>query len=211
MKTDMLIRVLAADAARPVTGIRALLAAALAAGASSALALFSLLLGPRPELLTKFQGYDFLVKIACTASLALTAALALDVVARPMRRARPLRSLGLAPLLLIVAVIVELVTSPASTWFTLLVGQNAILCVTAIPALSALPAWFLFMALRRGAPAKPRLAGAMAGLAAGGLGASLYALFCPVDNPLFVASWYTLAIGAVTLACASLGQRWLRW
>ena len=48
-------------------------------------------------------------------------------------------------------------------------------------------------------------------IAAGGLGASLYAIFCPVDNALFVAGWYSLAIGAVTMACSCLGQRWLRW
>lgn len=210
MKTEALINVLAADAARPVTGIRPLLWAALAAGASGSLALFTLLLGPRADLATKLPDYDFLVKIVFTAGLAFTAARALDDVARPMRRARALRSLGFAPLLLCCAVIVQLLVSPSSTWFTLLVGRNAALCVTAIPLFSALPALFLMMALRRGAAAKPRLAGAVAGLAAGGFGASLYAIFCPVDNPLFVATWYSLAIGAVTAVCALCG-RWLRW
>jgi len=141
----------------------------------------------------------------------LTAASSLEVVARPLRRRRALRKLALAPVLLSVAVILQLATAPPSAWLTLLVGRNAALCVTAIPVLSALPACFAFLALRRGAPASPGLAGAVAGLAAGGLGASLYAIFCPVDNPLFVATWYTLAIGAVTWICALAGRRWLRW
>jgi hypothetical protein len=83
--------------------------------------------------------------------------------------------------------------------------------VAVIPLLSALPACCVMLALKRGAPANPTLAGAVAGLAAGGLGASLYAIFCPIDNPLFVATWYSLAVGLVTLVCAWLGRRWLRW
>jgi hypothetical protein len=211
MRTETLIHILTADAARPVIGLRPRIWAALAAGASGSAALFVLLLGPRPDLVAKLTDYDFLVKITVTGCLALTAALALDTVARPMRRRRKLPSLALAPLLLACAVLVKLVTAPASTWFDLLVSRNAWVCMSAIPVLSALPAAFLLMALRRGAPANPRLAGAVAGLAAGGLGASLYAIFCPVDNALFVAGWYSLAIGAVTMACARLGQRWLRW
>jgi hypothetical protein len=209
MKTDTLIRLLAADAARPVIGIRPLLGAALAAGAASSVALFRSLLGARDDLAASLHDFDFVVKITVTTSLMLTAAVALDAAARPARRAAPL-SLGFAPLLLAAAVILELATVPASDWLPLLVGQNAGLCLTAIPVLASLPALFLMLALKRGAPARPRLAAAIAGLAAGGLGASLYATFCPVDNPLFVATWYSIAIATVTGVCALCG-RWLRW
>jgi hypothetical protein len=77
--------------------------------------------------------------------------------------------------------------------------------------LSVLPGVFLFFALRRGAPARPGLAGAIAGLTAGAVGACLYALSCPEDSPLFVATWYSLAIAAVTAVSFLVGRRWLRW
>lgn len=211
MKTENLIRVLAADALRPVIDIRSLTWGALAAGAAASVALFALALVPRGDLAMAFRDFNFLMKLAVTASLALTAAWSLDAVARPLRRDRRLRILALAPTLLALAVLTQLASAPASAWLALLVGRNAGRCVAVIPLLSALPACCVMLALKRGAPANPALAGAVAGLAAGGLGASLYAIFCPIDNPLFVATWYTLAVGLVTLACAGLGRRWLRW
>ena len=51
----------------------------------------------------------------------------------------------------------------------------------------------------------------MAGLAAGGLAAAFYASNCTDDSPLFVALWYTLAIGIVTGAGYLAGKRWLTW
>jgi hypothetical protein len=66
-------------------------------------------------------------------------------------------------------------------------------------------------ALRRGAPTRPTLAGAVAGLAAGGLGATLYAAHCTDDSPLFVMAWYVPAIAIVTIAGALAGARLLRW
>ena len=74
----------------------------------------------------------------------------------------------------------------------------------------AILAAMLFI-LRDGAPLRPALAGAAAGLAAGGLGAALYAAHCTDDSPLFVAAWYGVAIAAVAAAGALAGARWLRW
>ncbi|HZC95311.1 MAG TPA: NrsF family protein, partial [Bradyrhizobium sp.] len=69
----------------------------------------------------------------------------------------------------------------------------------------------LLAALRRGAPSNPGLAGAMAGLAAGGIAATFYAANCNDDSPLFVATWYPIAVLAVTLAGYFIGRRLLRW
>ncbi|HEX6397501.1 MAG TPA: DUF1109 domain-containing protein [Steroidobacteraceae bacterium] len=210
MKTESLIRLLAADAGRPVNGIGGVLRLAWAGGAAGSLLLFELLLGPRANLAWTYSDVDFIVKIACMACLAFTAALELDAVARPLRRGRRLHRLGLAPLLLLVAVILELGATAPHTWLTSIVVRNAVVCLAAIPVLSAPPALLLMFALKRGAPTRPRVAGAIAGLASGGIGACLYAFFCPVDNALFVATWYPLAIGTVTATCAMAG-RWLRW
>lgn len=64
---------------------------------------------------------------------------------------------------------------------------------------------------RRGAPARPTLAGFLAGLAAAGIGASVYAVHCTDDSPLFVALWYTLGIAMVAAVGAALGRIVLRW
>src|SRR5689334_18216633 len=146
MKTETLIRVLAADAMRPVIGIRSLTWGALAAGAAASVALFALALAPRADLAAAFHDLNLLMKLAVTASLALTAAWSLDAVARPLRRDQRLRILALAPTLLALAVLTQLASAPTSAWLALLVGRNAGRCVAVIPLLSALPACCVMLA-----------------------------------------------------------------
>ena len=43
------------------------------------------------------------------------------------------------------------------------------------------------------------------------LAAAIYAWHCPDDSPLFVATWYTIAISMVTAVGFLLGRRLLRW
>lgn len=210
MKTENLIRALSADAARPVVGIRTQIGGALALGSALSLILFCLLLKPRVDLAAAIHGHPFQLKALVVLTIAITAAGLLAAVARPLR-ALTLRRLALAPTLLAIAVIVELLSVPPGDWVSRASGPNVTHCLACIPVLSLPPALCLFFAMRHGAPANTSLAGAIAGLAAGGVGASFYALACPEDSPLFVALWYSLAIGAVTLLGAIAGRRWLRW
>jgi hypothetical protein len=92
-----------------------------------------------------------------------------------------------------------------------LVGTAPIACVIYIPLLSALPLAALIVALRQGAPERPMLAGAVAGLVACGIGATLYATHCINDSPLFLAAWYVIGAAILTAAGALLGARLLRW
>jgi len=120
-------------------------------------------------------------------------------------------ALAAAPALLAATVVAELVAVPSGQWLIRLVGTNSRVCLTAIPLMS-LPLLAAFMlVLRRGAPVARTTAGAAAGLAASGLAAALYATHCPDDSPLFVAVWYSIAIGGVTLLGALLGRILLRW
>jgi hypothetical protein len=41
--------------------------------------------------------------------------------------------------------------------------------------------------------------------------ATIYATNCTDDSPLFVATWYPLATGAVAALGALAGRRWLQW
>jgi hypothetical protein len=66
-------------------------------------------------------------------------------------------------------------------------------------------------ALRGLAPTAPARAGAWAGLWAGAIGASGYALACGETSPAFIATWYSLGLALTTAAGAVLGARALRW
>jgi hypothetical protein len=65
--------------------------------------------------------------------------------------------------------------------------------------------------LRHGAPSRPAVAGALAGLSSAGLAATLYAAHCTDDSPLFVATWYTTAAALVAAIGALAGSRVLRF
>ena len=211
MKTEALIRALALDAGRPVVPVARLVATALLAGAAASLLLFALMLQPRSDIAAALYSPGFCLKVAAAACLAATAVTSLGGLARPMPRNRSMGLLAIPPLLLLVGVVIELAVLPSDTWHARLIGRNAPHCLALIPLLSAAPAACLFLALRRAAPARPGLAGAVVGLAAGGIGAILYAVTCPDDSPLFVAAWYSFAIVVVSGACFIAGRRWLRW
>jgi len=94
---------------------------------------------------------------------------------------------------------------------TRMVGKNSWNCLTSIP-LMALPLLAAaLLGLRHGAPTRPALAGAIAGLLSAGLAATLYASHCTDDSPLFVATWYTIASALVAAIGALAGSRVLRF
>jgi hypothetical protein len=65
--------------------------------------------------------------------------------------------------------------------------------------------------LRRMAPTRLALTGAIAGLFAGAAGAWVYAFHCGESGALFVSVWYTLGIVSVGVLGALLGRFVLRW
>jgi hypothetical protein len=210
MNTESLIQELAGEAAGPVVPIGQTLLRALSLGAFLA-ALSLLILHPRTDIARALFTVPFIFKLALMVSLAGTSAFFLVETARPVPARRRRRFLLLAPLLLAGAVIIELATAPLDAWPRRLMGHNAAHCLTLIPLLSMLPLACLLNALRRGAPRNPVLAGATAGLAAGAVAALVYGLTCPDDSPLFILTWYSIAIAIVTVVSAYAGSRLLRW
>jgi hypothetical protein len=212
MKTDDLIRALAQDggASRPSTATRML--AALALGGTVTAALFALSLGVRPDIAGALLTWRFAAKVAIAVVCFAAALRATVELARPDGDQRvALLAFALPVAMLVAAVIGEAVTFPAESWPGRAIGSNARLCLAAIPALSIAPLAALLVALRAGAPQFPAIAGAMAGLLAGGLAATLYALHCVDDSPLFVALWYVPAVALIVLIGAAAGSRILRW
>lgn len=211
MRTQDLIGALVADLA-PARPFARIFVAALAAAALTAALAFFALTGPRPDFGAAAESLRFLLKFAVTLALLAAAAGLLRRLAVPGAPLGAWRLAWLAaPALLAAGIVAELVLTPAPSWGARLIGVNARACLLLIPLLSIGPLAVLLFALRRGAPGRPDLAGAVAGLVAGAMAATFYAAHCQDDSPLFVAVWYSLAIGAVALAGRFLGARLLRW
>lgn len=212
MRTDDLIEALVQDRAAVASKPRAALSLAVLGGALIAAILFLTVLGYRPDIAAAAETYRFLFKFVFTLTLAATTIWLIFTIVRP--EAVPglrLLALAAAPVLIILAVVAELSVMPSSTWLPRLIGKNWWFCLTVIPSLAIVPLIAFLMALRRAAPADPGLAGALAGLASGAIAATLYASHCTDDSPLFVLTWYSLAIGLVTIVGYFAGRRWLAW
>jgi hypothetical protein len=119
--------------------------------------------------------------------------------------------LAAAPALISLAVVVELFTLPSDTWSATMIGTNSIVCLTYIPLIGIGPLAIFLWTLQYGAPTRPALAGAVAGLLAGGIAATFYAAQCTDDSPLFVATWYTIAITILAILGAVGASRFARW
>lgn len=175
-----------------------------------ALGAFLLAFGLRPDLGAALQGMAVQAKTLLPLALfglALWLALA---SARPGAALR-LWPLALPALAAAALVIHRLAVRPPAPVLPEILGQTALACLASVTALSALPLLAGLWLLRRGAPTRPGLAGALVGLAAAGGVTAGYALHCTEDSPLFFVTWYGLAMLGVTALGASLGRRLLRW
>lgn len=210
MKTEELIRVLAENGSQPVTPIARTLCKALLLGTALS-ALLLLIDPPRSDLTEALLTVRFDLKLAVSLLLAGASALLLVETARPVPARHP-GWIFLLPLLLLAGSIVfELATTPSDTWGTRLIGHNAFHCVSQIPLLSLPLLTCLLIALRDAASLRPALTGMTAGLSSAAVAASLYALTCRDDSPLFVAVWYSTAAAIVAGLSACIGVRLLRW
>jgi hypothetical protein len=185
-----------------------------AAGLATALAaiVFFATLEPRPDLATAAETPRLLFKIAVAIVLAFSAFGLVSALSRPgegWRNAMPY--LAIVPVLVLIGVIMELLSVPPDTWLVRLLGVNSVACLASIMLIGLGPLAVFLVVLRYGAPTKPISAGVVAGLFAGGIAATLYAVHCPDDSPLFVATWYTLAVAGLALIGAGAAHRFSRW
>lgn len=212
MRTSELIRALAADSGyRAIPPGRAL-TLAMAPAVAAAFGIHLAVLGLRPDLFSSLSDPRLLFKLAAMLLLAgVSGPLALRLVKPGASLRRHVLMPAAFPAVLAAAIVAELIAVPSSLWLQKLIGTDALICLVSIPFLSALPLCAAFLALRQGAPERPRLAGAAAGLFAGAIGALIYATHCPNDSPLYAAVWYMMALGIVITAGAAAGGRLLRW
>ena len=132
-------------------------------------------------------------------------------LARPDERGELLWLLPLPLALYIPVALSEFAHSKGSAVPLLLFGRGWREC-TPLILLLALPVFAgLVWAFRKFAPARPRVAGAVAGLCSTSVAASVYCLHCQSSAALFVITWYTLAFVVAAVAGAWAGGRLLRW
>jgi hypothetical protein len=212
METEQLIRTLAADNASRSRPVGLVLTLALLAAAPISLTMFFAILGMRPDVMTAMRNPFFDMKFVVTLALAISA------IAVSLHLSRPEASLrGWGWLLLIPAGILaleiggEMMMPQRLPMMTRLVGSNSRVCMMAIPLLSLPLLAAALVGLRRGAPTRPAVAGAIAGMLSAGLAATLYASHCTDDSPLFVATWYTIATALMATIGALAGSRVLRF
>jgi len=176
------------------------------------LALFMAALGPRPDVTAAAHTMRFDLKFLDTLALLGRPRSSACGLSRPEASAGAVLAWLLAPVVLLaLAVGVELATVPAELWARRLVGANWWQLPDADSAVRDPAAGGADRRLARGRAALPGLTGALAGMAAAGVSATIYATNCTDDSPLFVATWYPLATGIVALAGFFAGRRWLRW
>ena len=212
METDQLIRTLAADNAHRARPVGVVLALALLLALPVSVAMFVMELGLRPDVMNAMRNPFFDLKFAVTLALAISAIAASLHLSRPEASLRGWTWLLLIPAgLLIAGIGIEMMMPQRPPMMTRLIGSNSRICLIAIPLMSLPLLAAALIGLRHGAPARPAVAGAIAGLLSAGLAATLYASHCTDDSPLFVATWYSIATALVTAVGALAGWRLLRF
>lgn len=212
MDTDDLIRTLATDNDTRESPVGNVLLVALLLAVPVSAAIFLALLGMRKDIMTAMGNPFFDLKFAVTIALAGAA------IVISLHLSRPEATLGRWAWLLAIPVgllgigmMGEMMMPNRAPMPVRLIGTNSRLCLVAIPLLSLPLLAAALLALRRGAPSHPAVAGAFAGLLSAGLGATLYASHCTDDSPLFVAAWYTIAALFVAAVGALAGSRVLKF
>jgi hypothetical protein len=212
MDTDQLIRSLAADNVRRAQPVGVVLALALLATAPLSIAMFFMMLGVRPDVMTAMHNPFFDLKFVVTLALAISAMIVSLHLSRPEGLLRRWGLLLLIPAGILVAGIgSEMMLPQRLPMMTRLIGHNSRVCMSAIPLMSMPLLAGSLIGLRHGAPSRPAVAGAIAGMMSAGLAATLYASHCTDDSPLFVITWYSIATAAVATVGALAGSRVLRY
>jgi hypothetical protein len=212
MDTDRLISSLVADNDSRARPVGVVLARALLIALPVSAAMLLATLGIRPDFMTAMHNPFFDLKFVVTLALAVPAIAISLHLSRPEASLRDKAWWLLLPVgILGLGISGEMMLPQRLPMMTRLIGNNSRVCLVAIPAFSLPLLAAALFGLRHGAPARPALAGALAGLASAGLAATMYAAHCSDDSPLFVATWYTLATALVAAIGALAGTRFLRF
>jgi hypothetical protein len=213
MNTDRLIEMLSTNL-EPVKGgqLGKTLASAIVIGLVAAFGVMLACFGIRSDLATGNYSGALALKIVFAMSLVSTGAAFLIKSMVPGQQQGHRFALIFLPFFAASAAALAIVVQqPALASGGVIEGAAALLCLFCIPFLAIIPFALLIWALRKGAPTDLRRSGAVAGLVAGAIGATVYSFSCPSDSWLFVFLGYTAAVALCSIVGAQVGPRLLRW
>lgn len=191
---------------------KAIMALTLVAGTVAAalpvLAVVVLVLARNPAL---ESGFDSIMAISLATWLTLAAGALWMLVefTQPGASRGTWKFLLPAPILLGSGIAAELARTPTNAWAGRVSSPNPGACFTmiflfAMPILSS-----IFYVLRSVCVTSPRGAGAAAGMVASSVAAAIYLWHCQENSLVSVAIWHGLAVVAVVIVAAYLGQKYL--
>jgi hypothetical protein len=211
--TDDLIANLSADAPKVAPGaVGRRVALGLGLGAVGSVVLMLAWLGPRPDLAQALATPMFWMKLGYAALTGLIAAALLTRLARPAVRLGAFAAIAVAPFAAVALMaLMRMAQAPPESHQAMLMGHSAMPCLWRIAVIGLPVLAGAIWAVRGLAPTRLTLAGLVAGGAAGGIGAAVYAVACNETSAPFLAVWYTLGMALVTALGAVAGSRLLRW
>jgi hypothetical protein len=212
MRTDELIAQLSGGLEPVKNGaVARTLAGALLVGFAGSVLVMLVAIGLRHDLESAMMSVGMWTKLVYTFTIAGFGFWLVERAGRPgAEMTRPALMLALPVLAIILLAALQL-SAPGADMPVLVLGRSSRVCaflvtMTALPTLLA-----IFWALRQLAPTRLTLAGAGAGLFAGGVGAFVYSFHCTEGAAPFIAIWYTLGVAMTTAIGAILGRHALRW
>ncbi|HYS46667.1 MAG TPA: DUF1109 domain-containing protein, partial [Rhizomicrobium sp.] len=199
MRTDDLIAQLSTSLEPVRNGaVTRLLLGAIVVGVSGSVLVMLTMIGLRHDISAAMASFGMWTKLVYTFAIAGLGFWLVERAGRPgAEMTRPALLLAL-PLLAIALLAALQMSAPGADMPKLVLGHSSRVCaflviLTALPTLAA-----SFWALRQLAPTQLTLAGAAAGLFAGGAGAFVYCFHCTEATAPFIAIWYTLGIVLTT-------------
>ena len=212
MKTNDLIALLASDTLQPQKPVRQQLLRQLLLGAVVCGVLLLAVFGLNPQMDQMAVHPAFITKMLWLTALMGFSLYGLFRLARPgVGAGHTLMGLGLALLAMGSLGLMQWLQTDASARAAQWMGDSWQVCSVNIAALSLPVLGALLWALHQLAPTRPARTGAVAGVMAGSLAASIYSLHCTETSFAFFSLWYVAGIVAVGLLGAVLGPRCLRW
>jgi hypothetical protein len=210
MATPDLIQHLVSDLSpRSGAPLATRLAVVTAAASLFCLALILMLFSKSPYFL---QGPTLAIGVAAAGGVTPAVAAFWGMLRLSYPESRPELAWLIVPVaILLFGLVVEIAQMPRGIWQQRLIGDNPLGCFFSVLLLSLPILFAAVLVLRQGAPSRPQLSGAMAGLLAGGVTAALYTIHCPEDSLLYIIAWHVPAVVLLAGLGALLGNRYLRW
>jgi hypothetical protein len=167
----------------------------------------------RPDMPMAMHLPSFWWKLASLGLIALVSGTVAIVSLDPVRS--PRRGLRWTAALIVVCLAIGWILDASRDGYSVLLARldwpSGLQCLYKMVVLSVPAVIGLGLLMRRGAPTNGGGTALAAGLAAAAWGAFVFVFTCPFDDPFYVAVWYSLGCGTVTLFARFTLPRLTRW